>query len=271
MKSCLACVYFITTSFALAQQVANRPAFEVASIKPSDPNPENPMFIGMSADGAVVKYTNITLRDAIRGAYRARDFQIVGPDWMTKARFEIDAKLPPDASRDQIPEMLQTLLAERFKLEIRREMKETNVYALVVGPGGAKLKAAERKTDDKAPKALGPDGKPRDMMMFGFPPGGAFISAPSASLASVVGLMSRFTARPVVDMTGIEGQYELKLTFSPETVDVPGGGPPRQEGVADPAPSLFEAVKEYGLKLEARKAPVEMLIVTHLERQPTEN
>ena len=81
------------------------------------------MFIGMSADRAIVKYTNITLRDCIRGAYRVRDFQIVGPDWMTKARFEINAKLPPGASTDQIPEMLQALLEERFKLEIRREQK----------------------------------------------------------------------------------------------------------------------------------------------------
>ena len=113
------------------------------------------MFIGMSADGAMVKYTNITLRDCIRGAYRVRDFQIFGPDWMTKARFEISAKLPPGASADQIPEMLQALLAERFKLEIRREMKEQNVYALMVGNGGAKLKAGGSKTGQQVAQGSG--------------------------------------------------------------------------------------------------------------------
>src|SRR5579863_9766158 len=110
-------------SFALAQ----KPAFEVASIKATDPNPENTAFIGMTADGARVKYTNITLRDCIRGAFRVRDFQIVGPDWMTKARYEINATLPAGASIDQIPEMLKALLEERFKLEVRREQKDTNV------------------------------------------------------------------------------------------------------------------------------------------------
>jgi len=261
-------------SLGLAAQAADEPRFEVASIKASDPNPSNPMFIGMSADGAMVQYTNITLRDCIRGAYRARDFQIVGPDWMTRARFEINAKLPPGASADQIPEMLQALLSERFHLEIRREIEEHNVYALVAGNGGAKLKPAERKTGSSG-KALGPDGKPREPMMYSNAPGGISITAPSASIASLVGLMSRFTARPVVDMTGIEGQYEFKLTFAPEidpglpTVVVPGPGGALTP--AEPAPSVFDAVKPYGLRLEARKAPVEMITVTHLDKTPTEN
>jgi uncharacterized protein (TIGR03435 family) len=261
---------------AFAQQKpAEAPGFEVASIKPSDPNPSSPMFIGMSADGAMVKYTNITLRDCIRGAYRVREFQIVGPDWMTRARFEISAKLPQGASADQIPEMLQALLAERFKLEVRREMKEENVYALMAGNGGAKLKPTEVKTDSNSEKALGPDGKPRDLMMFATPPGGVVITAPSASLASLVGLMSRFTARPVVDMTGIEGLYDFKLIFAPEiNGNLLAGGVPGPDGAGtsvEPAPSVVDAVKQYGLRLEARKAPIEMLIVTRLEKTPTEN
>jgi uncharacterized protein (TIGR03435 family) len=280
MKLCGIYAYVASLSLAFALQAQNEtkagPTFEVASIKASDPNPENPIFIGMSADGAMVRYTNITLRDCIRGAYRVRDFQIIGPDWMTKARFEISAKLPPGVSADQIPEMLQALLVERFKLEIRRDMKEQNVYALLVGAGGATLKPAELKTNDNSPKALGPDGQPRPMMMFGFAPGsGVTITAPSASIASVAGLMSRFTARPVVDMTGIEGRFDLKLTFAREVnPDLPGGGPPEPDGTAtsaEPAPSVFDAVKQYGLRLEARKAPIEFLTITHLEKVPSEN
>ena len=232
------------------------------------------MFIGMSADGAMVKYTNITLRDCIRGAYRARDFQIVGPDWMTKARFEISAKLPAGASPDQIPEMLQALLAERFKLEIRREMKQENVYALMEGIGGVKLKPAELKADDDSPKALGPDGKPRPGMMFALSPGGGVtITAPSASIESLVGLMSRFTQRPVVDLTGIKGQYDFRLTFAAET-NPDLRTPSVLDGAAtaaEPVPAVFDAVKQYGLRLEARKAPIEFFIVTRLEKAPTEN
>jgi uncharacterized protein (TIGR03435 family) len=267
-----ACLLMLGLAFAL--QAAGDPRFEVASIKASDPNPSNPMFIGMSADGAMVTYTNITLRDCIQGAYRARDFQIVGPDWMTSVRFEIRAKLPQGASSDQIPEMLQALLAERFRLEIRHDTKDQNVYALLVGDGGAKLKPAERKADDNSPRALGPDGKPRALMMFGYLPGGVAITAPSASPTSLVGLMSRFTARPVVDMTGIAGQYDFKLTFAPEIIGPNAGALPGSDSAAtsvETAPSLFDAVKQYGLRLEARKAPVEMFVVTHLEKTPTEN
>jgi uncharacterized protein (TIGR03435 family) len=272
MRSCTIFACFVSFNLALAQQATNKPAFEVASIKPSDPNPQNTMVIGMSADGAMVNYANITLLDCIRGAYRVRDFQITGPDWMTKARFAISAKLPPNSSSEQIPEMLQALLADRFKLEILREMKEQNVYVLSVGNGGAKLKSAEAKPDDNAPKVLGPDGQPRALMMFGVQPGGIFITAPSASLASVVGLMSRFTARPVVDMTGIQGLYDFRLLFAPEINDSPLTVPPASDGVAiDSSPSLFDAVKQYGLRLEARKAPIEMIVVTHLEKTPTDN
>ncbi len=275
MKAFAIFACFAGLGLAFAQQPPDGPRFEVASIKASDPNPSNPMFIGMSADGALVQYTNITLLDCIRGAYRVRDFQIVGPNWMSSARFQISAKLPPGASADQIPEMLQALLAERFKLEIRRDMKEQNVYALVVGNGGAKLKPPEIKPDCKSPKALGPDGKPRELMIYGYPPGGVSITAPSASLASLVGLMSRFTARPVMDRTGIEGQYEFKLLFAPETNPGPtGGAGPRPDAApssVEPAPSVFEAVKQYGLRLEARRAPIEMLVVTNLEKTPTEN
>ncbi len=101
-----------------------------------------------------------------------------------------------------------------------------------------------------------------------FPRGGVSITAASASLPSLVWLMSRFTARPVVDMTGIEGQYEFKLTFEPEM----NGNVNTGAAIStEPVPSVFDAVKQYGLRLEARKAPIEMFIVTHLEKTPTEN
>lgn len=267
MRSFVVCACVASLGLVQAQQT-EPPRFEVASIKATDPNPSNTAYIGMSADGAMVKYTNITLLDCIRGAYRAREFQIAGPDWMTKSRFEIDARLPAGASTEQIPEMLRALLVERFKLEVRRDMKEQNVYALAVGNGGAKLKPSQVKTDSSAPKAMGPDGRPREMMVYGFPPGGVSITAPSASLASLVWLMSRFTGRPVVDMTGIDGQYDFKFVFEPEINGnvYTGAATPEQ-----PMPSIFDAVKQYGLRLEARKAPIEMFTVTHLEKTPTEN
>jgi uncharacterized protein (TIGR03435 family) len=266
------CLFSFGLAFAL--QTPEKPGFEVASIKPSDPNSSDSIFIGMSADRAMVTYTNITLKDCIRAAYRVRDFQIAGPDWVSHARYEITAKLPAGASPDQIPEMLQTLLAERFRLTLEREMKEQPVYALLVGKEGPKLKPAPIKAQGKSPTALGPDGKPRPMMMFRYSPSSVTVTAPSATLAGYAELLSRFTARPVLDMTGIEGQYEFNLVFQPEAArGVPAGmpGPDDAASLSEPAPPLSEAVKTYGLRLDQRKAPLAMLTVTHAERNPTEN
>jgi uncharacterized protein (TIGR03435 family) len=223
----------------------------------------------MSADPSFVRYNNTTLRDAIRGAYKVRDFQIVGPDWMATARYDIGAKLPPGATSDQIPEMFQTLLEDRFKLTWRREPKEMQVYALVVGKDGPKLKAAEI-TANNGPMAMGTDGKPRSAVMFGGSLSAMTITAPSASLLTFVGVASRFTSRPIVDETGIEGLYDFSLTFAPET---DAGMPRGFQGAAasDPAPSLSEAVKKYGLRIEPRKATIDMFVVTRIEKTPTEN
>jgi uncharacterized protein (TIGR03435 family) len=269
MKSWTFCGCCVLAGIGLAQQKIDKPAFEVASIKPSDPNPSNPMWIGMDADAGMVRYTNITLKDCIRAAYRERDFQIQGPDWISDARFEITAKLGAGA-QDQIPEMLQALLADRFKLSLRHDMKEQSVYVLAVGKSGPLLKPAEVKADNQGITAVGPDGKPRQAMMFQILASGVRLTAPSATLATFVELMSRFTERPVIDMTGLTGQYDLTLTFVPETMK---GLPASVEGrtFSEPGASIFDAVQQYGLKLEPRKAPLEMLTVTHVERAPTEN
>ncbi len=275
MKLFTICATLALSGLVLAQGPRDKPSFEVASIKPSDPNPSNTMWVGMSADPGMVHFTNITLKDCIRAAWRVRDFQVQGPEWIASARFEISARLPQDSSPDQIPEMLQSLLAERFKLTLKSDTKEQSVYALTIGKGGPKLKTAEVKADDHSPTAVGPDGKPRKALMFRFSPSGVILTAPSASLAAFVELMSRFTERPVVDMTGVEGQYDFNLTFLPETTrGLPTAGligPDAAPTSSDPAPSVFDAVQQYGSKLEARKAPMVILTITHAEKTPIEN
>ena len=173
----------------------------------------------------MVRYTNISLKQCIRTAYRVRDFQIQGPEWINDARFEITAKLAVGAQQRQLPEMLRSLLAERFKLSLRRDRREQSVYALVVGRDGPKLKPAELKADNRAPMSLGPDGKPRPLMGYRVLPAGVLIEAPAASLGSLAELLSRYMERPVVDMTGLDGQYEFNLTFAPEsTRNLPPAG-----------------------------------------------
>jgi uncharacterized protein (TIGR03435 family) len=252
----------------MAQQSPAKRAFEVATVKPIDPN--NSVFVGMSADPSIVSYRNLTLRDAIRGAYKVSDFQIAGPDWMSNVRFQVDAKLPAGAATDQIPEMFQALLEERFKLTWRREPKEMQVYALLVGKDGPKLKPAQLLAPGQA-MAMGTDGKPRAGVVFGGSLSQMTITAPSASLLTLVGVASRFTSRPVVDATGIDGEYDFSLTFAAET---DAGLPQGFEGnpaLSEPAPSFFEAVKKYGLRIEPRKETIDMFVITHVEKTPTEN
>lgn len=167
---------------------------------------------------------------------------------------------------DQIPEMLQSLLEDRFKLELVHESHEQNVYALVVDKEGPKLKVADEGKIATMPTGLGVNGKPRPVMQYGILPSGIELTAPAATLATVAEFLSRVMDRPVMDMTGLSAQYDLKLAFMPEML--PGGAIPQS---TEPGPTLFEAVKALGLRLEARKAPLEMLTVVRAERVPTEN
>jgi uncharacterized protein (TIGR03435 family) len=183
-------VLLLWASIAFTQQVKPKATFEVASVKAIGPN-SSPL-VGMSADPSIVKYGNLTLIDPIRGAYKVRNFQIVGPDWMSTARFDVDAKLPQGASTDQIPEMLQSLLEERFKLTFRRVPKEMQVMALVVAKDGPKLiKPAALPAGQAANQqmAMGTDGKPRPMVFFGGSASAVTITAPSATPLTLVGVM----------------------------------------------------------------------------------
>jgi len=281
MKPWILCASFLCV--ALGQQ-SGKIAFEVASIKPGQPMPMGRIRIGMNVDGGMLRYTNVSLKDCIRAAYRVKDFQVQGPEWLASARFDIVAKLPDGSSKDQAPEMLQSLLAERFKLALHRETKDHAIYALVAAKGGPKLKPAE-VTADTRPAPEGKPGRgelPRGAMAMMIDPAGMHLKASSAPLSNLAEALSRFCERPVVDMTGIQGEYDFDLVFSPETMrNLPGGGHmmmppgggerPPTDTPAEPAVSIFESVQRYGLKLEPRKAPMETLIVDRIEKEPTEN
>lgn len=274
------------------QQPAAKPAFEVASIKAAQPSPMGRIRVMMNADAEMLRYTNVSLKDCLRIAYRVKEFQIQGPDSLDK-RYDIAAKIPAGVSQDQVPEMLQSMLEERFKLKLHRDTKEHAVYALVAAKDGPKLKPAEVQMGTPAapgpgmvvrPMAGGPSGPPRNAVMMQVDGAGAHLKAPSATLGNLADMISRFTERPVIDATGISGQYDFDLVFSPESMrGMPGGmrvgpgpgpgdGPPRAaESAAEPAGSIYDSVKAYGLRLDPRKAPMEILIIDHIESEPTEN
>jgi uncharacterized protein (TIGR03435 family) len=258
------------TSFAaFAQQpAAPLPAFEVASVKPAPPPTDNRMRVGMTGDAGRVNFSNVTLIDVMTRAYSVKAHQISGPDWLKSERYDIVATLPPGAPKEQIPLMLQTLLSDRFKLTLHRESKVMPVYALVVGKNGSKLHEADSQGGLRM--SMGPKG----LQLTG-----------KVSLTTLADVLSRFTDRPVLDMTELKGSYDIDLNWTPE--GGPGGpgffGPgagPRPEGAGEKkgppesmdAPSIFTAVQEkLGLKLEGRKDPIDILIIDQAEKVPIEN
>lgn len=229
----------ILATALLAQTPA--PTFEVASIKAAvPPNPKDMaggrIHVGMNIDAARVDIGFMSLADLITAAFRVKSHQVSGPDWMKSQRFDILAKIPEGATKDQVPEMLQALLAERFGMVAHRENKEHAVYALVVAKGGPKLKEASPEPEapavdsEKDGIAIGtPDGQLRvkqtgrgavvtggknGPMKMSMGPNGMHWEAERISMSAFADMLSRFVDRPVVDMTELKGNYQVDIDIS---------------------------------------------------------
>jgi len=262
---------------AFAQQ-AVRPSFEVASIKPiPDPATWTQQFragkahIGMKVDGRIVDIGASSIAELICLAYAAPSYRLSGPSWMTAFRFNVLATIPDGASKEQVPEMLQALLAERFKLTVHRENQDRSVYALVIGKNGSKLK----ESPPDAQPSEGPLGFTRVV------PGDGIMHLESTKmpLGQFTDQLSLYLDRPVIDMTDLRGTWQLAVDIPKDALlnaTVAAGGPRPQmpaDYFSEPAdgPAIFESVQKLGLKLEPRKAPIEVIVVDRLEKTPTEN
>jgi len=285
--------------------------FEVASIKPSPLPGRGPIRLGQkggpgSADPGRVTYTFTTLLNLMADAYGVKRYQISGgPKWLDSEQFDIVAKVPEGATKEQINVMLQNLLAERFKLTLHRESKELPVYALVVGAKGPKLKdstvadAPPAPDDPATPRPplratkLGPDGCPdapppaagRSSIFMVMTPNGECMISGSQTMDGFAARLSTWFDRPVIDRTGLTGKYDLRLRYDPSSMPGGRGGGPvmaKDAGGGDPAnrtapngeppPSIFNALQEQlGLKLETGKGPVDLLVIDHVVKTPTEN
>jgi uncharacterized protein (TIGR03435 family) len=247
---------------ALSQTAPAPLAFEAASVKPAPAPTGQGLRVSISQDKGRLTMSNVSLRTLLLRAYKTKDPQLVAPDWMADARFDIVATLPAGATSEQVPAMLQTLLADRFKVTIHKDSKVMPVYALVVAKGGPKLKEAEGDTQ------MSVDASPRGRKMTG-----------KTTMDLLCDSLSNMLDRPVNDATELKGTYELDLTWTPEDTDRRGLGPGRapEGSEAHPndspdAPSIFVALQEkMGLKLESRKAPAAIIVVDNAEKVPTEN
>jgi uncharacterized protein (TIGR03435 family) len=224
----------------VAALLGQQPAVEVASVK-VDQSEGRDGKRDTSSPGTL-EFTNSTLQACIRWAYDVRDSQVSGaPGWLNTDRYDILAKAAtPNTSGQQERLMLQALLAERFKLQVHRG--ELPAYSLVVGKGGAKL---QRTTSDHSSAS---DGR-------------GLITDRGVTSAMLATQLSTQLERIVVDKTGLTEKYDLKLEWVPELDADSASGP-----------SVFTAIQEQlGLKLESTKGDVEVLVIDHIERVPTEN
>jgi uncharacterized protein (TIGR03435 family) len=307
------------TSARPFSQAPQKPSFDVISIKPSAPLGTGPVRIGGGTQGDRFSMSSASLRMLLQTAYQragntplSGQLQIVGgPSWIDSDRYDVQAKA--DCSGGAIPRerlqlMVQSLLEDRFRLKAHMETRELPVYHLVVGKDGPKIKRAADQTPPAAALVLPgpcepassapppfPGGRGVPFSPGSAPPrGSAFmmmgggtmtVRAMASPLTAIVRMLQLQLGRTIVDKTGLDGLYDLEMTFSPEGLESPfgrgfplpppgaagpAGGASSQPTASDPVPSLFTAVQELGLKLESTKGPVEVLVIDSVAK-PTEN
>jgi uncharacterized protein (TIGR03435 family) len=263
---------------AFAQQ------FEVASIKPFAPGGQ--VLGGVHVDGAQIRVAGLSLRDLLGMAWKMKATLITGPDWTATERFDIAATLPAGSTMAQLPEMMQALLADRFQVKTHKDKKEFPVYALLVAKAGSKLKETsldpDRDTRSVASTSTG------NGLTVNFGSGVSYtfadnrFEAHKLTMALFAGNLERFADRQIVDMTGLTGQYDFAFDVMPEdyramllrsAVWVGVNLPPEAQKMLDassPA-ALGDALQQIGLRLEARKAPLDVLVIDDALKTPTAN
>jgi bla regulator protein blaR1 len=256
--------------------------FESASIKPHKSSGAVEMSrVSFTPYGFTA--TNVTLQTLIRDVYRVQESQIAGPaDLLNSDRYDIEArmeksvadelrKLDPYQSLPERQRMLQSLLADRFKLTIHRESKELPVYALAIAESGPKLQEAQHG-DTYANGIKGPDGRPGGPGNIRI--GRDTLTGQALSMADFVRALSDQLGRPVLDKTGLTGRYDLNLQWTPDDSQLPmfkATGTPSASQSAASGSSLFTTMQDQlGLKLESQDSPVEILVIDHVEK-PSEN
>jgi uncharacterized protein (TIGR03435 family) len=294
----------LVAGVAFAQTPAAPLTFDVASVKLATPDPAKIMAgqqrLGLKVEGNRVEIGLTSLAELIGMAYKIKYYQIQGPDWLgpTAQRFDVLAKMPEGANKDQVPEMLQALLADRFKMAIHRTSKESQVYALLIGKNGLKMKESVPDTpvapaaggdapkadtnmkittsQDKATITNSPMGTVKQSMVDGV----LHMEASKMPMTLLIEQLSRFMDHPVVDMTGLTGTYQVVLDISPEDirnamrsagVAMPAGAGGAADTAAEPGSSVTASLQQLGLRLETRKMPLELIVIDHLEKLPTEN
>lgn len=238
----------------LLAQTPEIPTFDAASIKASDNSARAGQRLGgtgnIHTSQVSLNLTNVNFKSAVAWAYHVLPPQVTGPDWMEFERFDIVAKSVSPTDSDTMRLMLRGLLASRFHLEAHRETKEMGVYVLSQAKGGVKLQESAAEGD----ASIEPDQKTMSVVVQHTP------------VSQLIELLVQFFRAPVLDETGLKGKYDIKLDIAKY---VAGAGP----GVdMDPQTMIVQILQnELGLKLEPKKASVELVVVDKADKAPSEN
>jgi uncharacterized protein (TIGR03435 family) len=228
---------------------AHGQTFEVASVKPTPPPDGSGVITRWTGgpgtdDPALFTCENCGLASLIMSAYGLDSYQYSGPVWTNSMQFTVTAKIPEGATKDEFRRMQQNLLVERFRLKFHYEKKEMARYELAIAKNGPKLK--------ESPETSAPT------MSMAAENGGYTIHARQGSMEYFVSLLSAQLRRPITDATELKGKYDMTLHWIPDA--------------SSDGPTIFEALQQQlGLKLEQRKTTVDVLVVDHVEKVPTEN
>jgi uncharacterized protein (TIGR03435 family) len=256
MKPLAAAAYLAACAASCICAQTAPPAFDVASVHPAAPEDKRegnarPHHIHTTPGNVVMRSVGMT--EAIQWAYNVESYQVSGPNWMPQTRFDIVAKAGGPATEDEMRVMMQTLLANRFALQAHREDKEMAGMALLVAKGGPKLKAADGEGDsvfEPVPKKMA--------IKFG-----------RMSMHEFAALLSEPMRKPVLDFTEMPGTFDFMLDASKLVPPDPAPGQAREDN--DSYLILNVLPEQLGLRLEPRKLTLNMVVVDHIEKVPTEN
>jgi len=270
------------------------------------PGPVRIMRGCMKPDPAMVRCTNATLKMLLMRAYEVKNYQIQGPAWIESEGYDLMAKVPDGVPADKVPAMLQALLADRFGVKIHKETRVLPAYELTVAKGGPKLKEVETAKLPALPEPgsgpplppppRGPGNGPPPLssmpvgaVMMMINTNGSRMVRGNMTIDQLANHLTSSLDRPVFDKTELKGTYEIELSYLGNESDgigkmIAANGPPpgqdpggrgeatHQADANTPIATIFQAVQEtLGLKLEAKKSPVEMIVVDSANKIPTEN
>jgi uncharacterized protein (TIGR03435 family) len=244
-----------------------RPSFDVASIKRNITN-ERPYY-GFHVGDDRILIRNMSVKWWIQTAYGVTDLEMSGgPGWISAENFDLEAKAErPVRSTNEMFQLLQALMEDRFGLKVHREVKEISVFALVAAKDGVRMKASSDQTGWVGDFPNGaPDGRvltaggPREL-------GPGRIAGDALPMTMIANLLTAPLGRKVVNKTGLTGRYDVDLRYTPGSGQAPAAADEPPSHSDAPAESLFTAVqRQLGLKLELTRAPIEMLVIDHVER-----